>query len=42
MYPWAVKFRELGLFGLIEMFVFVVILMFGLFYVIKRGALKWR
>ncbi|MCF7810282.1 NADH-quinone oxidoreductase subunit A [bacterium] len=42
MYPWAVKFRQLGLFGLVEMLVFAAILMFGWFYIIKRGALKWK
>lgn len=42
MYPWAVQFRKLGLFGLVEMLVFVAILMFGWFYIIKRGALQWK
>jgi NADH-quinone oxidoreductase subunit A len=41
LYPWAVNFRALGLFGLIEMFVFIAILMFGYLYVWKKGALKW-
>jgi NADH-quinone oxidoreductase subunit A len=39
--PWAVVFRDLGLFGFLEMLVFVVILMIGLVYVWKRGALEW-
>ena len=39
--PWAVVFRQLGLFGLIEMLVFVVILAVGYIYVWKRGALDW-
>ncbi len=39
--PWAVVFRRLGLFGLIEMLVFVVILAVGYIYVWKRGALDW-
>jgi NADH-quinone oxidoreductase subunit A len=42
IYPWAVLFRELGLFGLIEMSVFLTILMLGLFYVWKKGALEWE
>jgi NADH-quinone oxidoreductase subunit A len=41
MYPWAVNFRELGLFGLVEMFTFMGMMIVGLIYVIKRGALKW-
>jgi len=42
IYPWAVLFRELGLFGLAEMGVFLTILMLGLFYVWKKGALEWE
>lgn len=42
MYPWAVNFRELGVFGLIEMFTFMGLMVVGLVYVIKRGALKWE
>lgn len=41
LYPWAVISRSLGMFGLIEMLVFVVILLVGYFYVLGRGALKW-
>jgi NADH-quinone oxidoreductase subunit A len=42
IYPWAVLFRELGVFGLIEMGVFLTILLLGLFYVWKKGALEWE
>ncbi len=42
LYPWAVIFRELGLFGLVEMAVFVGILLLGLFYVWRKGALEWQ
>ena len=42
IYPWAVLFRELGMFGLVEMGVFLLILMLGLFYVWKKGALEWE
>ena len=40
LYPWAVVFRQLGLFGFIEMLVFVLILAVGLVYIIKKGALE--
>jgi NADH-quinone oxidoreductase subunit A len=42
MIPWAVAFRQLGLFGLIEMLVFVAILLVGYVYAWKRGALNWE
>lgn len=42
LYPWAVLFRKLGLFGLIEMGIFLIILIIGLYYVWKRGALEWE
>lgn len=42
MYPWAVKFRELGVAGFIEMLVFIAILLVGYLYIIKKGALEWR
>jgi NADH-quinone oxidoreductase subunit A len=41
LFPWAVLFHRLGLFGLIEMLVFLVILVVGYFYVWKRQALDW-
>ena len=41
LYPWAVNFRQLGLFGLIEMLVFIGILLIGYFYIIRKGALQW-
>jgi NADH-quinone oxidoreductase subunit A len=40
-YPWAVNFRALGLFGFIEMLVFVGILLVGYIYIWKKGALEW-
>ena len=40
--PWAVVFKQLGLFGLVEMFIFVVILLVGFFYAWKKGALEWE
>ncbi|MCH9014510.1 MAG: NADH-quinone oxidoreductase subunit A [Gemmatimonadetes bacterium] len=42
MIPWAVAFRQLGLFGLIEMLIFVVVLLVGYVYAWKRGALDWN
>lgn len=42
MYPWAVNFRELGMAGLVEMIVFIVLLMVGFFYIKKKGAFKWE
>jgi len=42
MIPWAQAFRRLGLFGLIEMGVFILILAVGYVYIWKRGALEWE
>ena len=41
MFPWAVTLRDLGLFGLIEMFVFMGLLLAGLIYVYRKKALQW-
>jgi NADH dehydrogenase subunit A (EC 1.6.5.3) len=41
MYPWAVNFRDMGLQGLIEMFIFMGLLLLGFIYVIKKKALNW-
>ena len=41
LYPWAVAFRELKLFGLIEMLVFIALLLVGYAYIWKKGALEW-
>ena len=40
LYPWAVVFKQLGMFGFIEMLVFVLILAVGLIYIIKKGAIE--
>jgi NADH-quinone oxidoreductase subunit A len=42
LYPWAVVFRALGLWGLVEMLVFLGIVMAGFFYAWDNGALEWR
>ena len=41
LYPWAVAFRQIGLFGLVEMGIFIVILFAGFVYAWKKGALQW-
>jgi NADH-quinone oxidoreductase subunit A len=41
LYPWAVAYEELGVFALIEMGIFVVLLTLGLVYAWKKKVLKW-
>ena len=41
LYPWAVIYRDLGVYGFVEMCIFVSILGVGLVYAWKKGALKW-
>ena len=41
LYPWAVAYRTLGIFALIEMLIFVGLLFLGLIYAWKKGVLKW-
>jgi NADH-quinone oxidoreductase subunit A len=41
LFPWAVQFKALGLFGLIEMVVFLLILIVGYIWIWKKGALEW-
>ncbi len=41
MYPWAVNFTALGSTGFIEMVLFIVTLLIGFVYIVKKGALKW-
>jgi NADH-quinone oxidoreductase subunit A len=41
LYPWAIYLRQLGIFGLIQMGIFLVILTVGYIYVWKKGALDW-
>ena len=40
--PWAVVFRKLGVFALVEMVVFIGILLVGYIYAWKKGALEWE
>ena len=42
LYAWAIIFKDLGLFGFIEMMVFILILVAGLAYVWRKGALEWE
>ena len=42
LYPWAVVTKKLGLFGFVEMMIFVVILFVGYLYIWKKGALEWE
>ena len=41
LFPWAVQYKALGLFGLAEMLVFLAILIVGYVWVWKKGALEW-
>ena len=41
LFPWAVVLRSIGLFGFVEMFIFIAILVIGLIYAWKKGALEW-
>jgi NADH-quinone oxidoreductase subunit A len=42
LYPWSVLYKRLGVFGLIEMGVFILILLVGYVYIWKKGALEWE
>jgi len=41
LYPWAVAYNKMGLFALVEMFIFILILVAGLLYAWRTGALEW-
>ncbi len=41
LFPWAIVLREIGLFGLLAMVVFLAILVVGFIYEWKKGALEW-
>jgi NADH-quinone oxidoreductase subunit A len=42
LYPWAVEFRKLGLFGLVEIVVFVGLVFVAYAYVLRKGGLEWE
>jgi len=41
LFPWAIIYRQLALFGLVEMLIFLAILIVGYVWIIKKGALDW-
>jgi NADH-quinone oxidoreductase subunit A len=41
IFPWAVRLESLGVFGLIEMMVFILVLALGLVYAWRKGVLRW-
>lgn len=41
LYPWVVVYRELKLFAFFEMFLFLILILSGFFYIWKKGALDW-
>lgn len=42
IYPWAVAFKQMGLFAFVEMLIFLLILAFGLVYAWKKNVLEWK
>jgi NADH-quinone oxidoreductase subunit A len=42
LYPWAVNFKELGIDGMIKMVIFMLLLLIGFFYILKKKALEWE
>lgn len=40
--PWAITLRQLGLFGILEMAIFIAILLVGYVYAWRKGALEWH
>lgn len=42
LFPFAVAFKEVGLFAVVEAFLFILILILGLVYAWKKGALEWQ
>jgi NADH-quinone oxidoreductase subunit A len=42
VFPWAVVYRGLGVFGFLEMVVYLGILMLGLLYIWRKGGLRWE
>lgn len=42
LYPWAVAYDKLGMFGFVEMMLFIFILLIGYVYVWKKGAFDWE
>jgi NADH-quinone oxidoreductase subunit A len=42
LYPWAINFKELGMEGMVKMIIFMLLLLVGFFYIIKKKALEWE
>ncbi len=42
IFPWAILLERLGVFGLVEMLLFIFILFLGLIYAIRKGVLRWE
>lgn len=42
LFPWAVVYRQLKLFGFVEMLLFIAAILAGYIYVWKKGALEWE
>lgn len=42
LFPWAVLYQRLGIFGFIEMMIFMLILVLGFVYAWQKGALQWK
>ena len=42
IFPWAIQLESLGLFALVEMAIFIVILLAGLVYAVRKGVLRWE
>nr|WP_309757415.1 NADH-quinone oxidoreductase subunit A [Flavobacterium sp.] len=42
LYPWAINFKELGMEGMVKMVIFMLLLLVGFFYIIKKKALEWE
>ena len=41
LFPWAVAYKQLGIYALVEMFIFIGILVVGLAYAWRKGVLRW-
>jgi NADH-quinone oxidoreductase subunit A len=41
LYPWAVVYRQFKLFAFFEMLLFIVLVLCGFFYIVKKGVLNW-
>jgi len=42
IFPWAILLEDLGVFGLVEMLIFIWILLMGLIFAIRKGVLRWE